>query len=249
MKYDNDNLWKTKISNKYNYYNIPILINGIHFDQSNTNANTLFSYKFHNNDINESMEKFKSFKDTNDYILFNESGKVTELSYKKEPISNSKLVRTTIYLLKENEKNKQNSNNLCYLNSDESKNEKEFKKIIFTGKTYKFNDKNELDGNWYMTIESEYLETVASKFIVYNNKVEIKNGLIKQSSRPGTGGSNTKKRTKTIIIIILIVLFVIAIILFIIFLIRKSNDDIENEIPTQTISLITGEKDKYTKFN
>ena len=249
MKYDNDNLWKTKISNKYNYYNIPILINGIHFDQSNTNANTLFSYKFHNNDINESMEKFKSFKDTNDYILFNESGKVTELSYKKEPISNSKLVRTTIYLLKENEKNKQNSNNLCYLNSDESKNEKEFKKIIFTGKTYKFNDKNELDGNWYMTIESEYLETVASKFIVYNNKVEIKKGLIKQSSRPGTGGSNTKKRTKTIIIIILIVLFVIAIILFIIFLIRKSNDDIENEIPTQTISLITGEKDKYTKFN
>ena len=100
-----------------------------------------------------------------------------------------------------------------------------------------------------MTIESEYLETVASKFIVYNNKVEIKKGLIKQSSGPGTGGSNTKKRTKTIIIIILIVLFVIAIILFIIFLIRKSNDDIENEIPTQTISLITGEKDKYTKFN
>ena len=242
MKYENEDLWTNKISNKYNYYNIPILHNGIHFEQSNEKANTFFSYKFHNNDINEKnlMEKIKSFKDNNDYISLKTSGKVTELSYKTEPIKNSTLVRTTIYLLKDNEKNQQNSRNLCYLNSDDSKNANELKKLNFVGKTYKFQENNELDGKWYMTIESEYLDNVATKFIVYNSKVEIKKGLINPTSE-------SKGNTKTIIIIVLIVLVCIAIALAVIFLLKKSKDDILNEIPTQNISLIHEDKGTYTR--
>ena len=244
MKYENENLWTNKISKKYNYYNIPILHNGIHFEQSNVNANTLFLYKFHNNKNNENnfIKQIESFKESNDYILINNKNKVSEFSYSKNPLKDIKVTSTKLYLLKQNDKNAEKSQNMCYLNnSDESKNEKEFKKIIFTGKTYKFNDKNELDGNWYMTIESEYSENVISKFIVYNGKVEIKKGLIVSIE------STNKKNSKTVLIIILIILVCIAIVLAIIFIIKRSKDDYMSEFPTQNISLIAGESGKYTK--
>ena len=244
MKYENENLWTNKISKKYNYYNIPILHNGIHFEQSNVNANTLFLYKFHNNKNNENnfIKQIESFKESNDYILINNKNKVSEFSYSKNPLKDIKVTSTKLYLLKQNDKNAEKSQNMCYLNSEESTNDKDLKIINFNkDNTYKFKENDELNGKWYMTIESEYSENVISKFIVYNGKVEIKKGLIVSIE------STNKKNSKTVLIIILIILVCIAIVLAIIFIIKRSKDDYMSEFPTQNISLIAGESGKYTK--
>ena len=227
-----------------NYYNIPILHNGIHFEQSNVNANTLFLYKFHNNKNNENnfIKQIESFKESNDYILINNKNKVSEFSYSKNPIKDIKVTSTKLYLLKQNDKNAEKSQNMCYLNSEESTNDKDLKIINFNkDNTYKFQENDELNGKWYMTIESEYSENVISKFIVYNGKVEIKKGLIVSIE------STNKKNSKTVLIIILIILVCIAIVLAIIFIIKRSKDDYMSEFPTQNISLIAGESGKYTK--
>ena len=99
MNYNNEPLWTDNMPQKYNTFTIPLLYNGIYFDELMQSQSILFSYKFQNNDnkINEdfikSLENFGkgtvTFKDN-----------IIEIN---EPFSNYNAKKFKIYYITYND--------------------------------------------------------------------------------------------------------------------------------------------------
>ena len=134
-----------------------------------------------------------------------------------------------------NDKNKNNFDNLCYLYEiEKNKNGiiiefSENKLILKNNKTY--------NGKWYMSIVCEFSDLINSRFLVYSKFVNIKDGVIEETIK------NDSKKGK---IIIICSICIIIVFLGFIFYYSKTYNEI-NLNPN--ISLINMTYHSYRRFN
>ena len=238
MNYEDDIIWSGDLKTKYNYFELPLIYNGIHFGIQSNNVSSLFSYKLSNekNTDGRFKSEITNYKGDNlKYLKFTNN----EIKFDSTPLKGFKILKTNVYLIKKNDTNANKIGDLCYLKMRESSkaNDKSFFSLSQNGEGFKFDEKNkDINGDWLFSVVSEYSEVVETQILVYKGEITIKDGSIKIKGEKISGGN------KKLIIIVLIVLVVIALVLIVFFIFRKK-DDILNDIPSQAISLINDDKE------
>ena len=237
MNYDYNNIWKGSLNNIYNFIQIPALYNKICFDIENIKQPVMFTLRYSNeyidNTFQETISKIKN--DSFGIKIKREKGK-SVLLFDKTPFKNFKKNKTKLFLLYNNDINKNNFDNLCYLYEIEKN--KNGLIIEFSDNKITLNNNKTYNGKWYMSIVCEFSDFVNSRFLVYSKFVIIKDGIIEETIQ------NDSNIPKTIIIICSICLIIVM--LGFIFYFTKSDNEI-NINPN--ISLINMNNDSYHRFN
>ena len=238
MNYDNNNIWKGSLNNIYNFIQIPALYNRICFDIENIKQPVMFTLRYSNEYLNntfqETINKIKN--DSFGIKIKKERGK-SVLYYDKTPFSNFTINKTKLFLMYNNDKNKNNFDNLCYLYEiEKNKNGiiiefSENKLILKNNKTY--------NGKWYMSIVCEFSDLINSRFLVYSKFVNIKDGVIEETIKKDS-------QKAKIIIIICSILCIIIVFLWFIFYYSKSYNEI-NLNPNVSLMIMTNRS--YRRFN
>ena len=187
MKYEEYDMWSESLFNKYSFFELSAIYNGIGFDLQNKKNSVLFSYNYSNEliDIKNFEIELNAFYEQKEYSNSIKL-KDNKLTSSKIEIGNYKDEKTKMYLLNTN-KIDPNYDNICFLNTLSANDNviiKEFESELV------FKQEELFDGNWYLVVVKEFHNPLYFDMIVYSEKVIIKDGKISK------GGTITFKEIK-----------------------------------------------------